>query len=217
MVALVSSRHAWRTGLGWLLVLGILCSIFPPFHVRSLNTPVAESDALEAAPAAEASARRLWRQMLAARASAIELDALLEALERDPAAAERQYGRRIGYGGPAFYFVYGEGRVIEPTRKGVMLEIASHPTKVMLVTGPVFGNALRDATALADMRDFSSFEFNALSTELNLLSERRVQPRIAELSEPGTLLRFVGGATYVRRDGAATLQVVAIDVERADR
>ena len=205
-----SSRNSWRTGAAWVLALVIFCWLLPPFHVRSLDSPSASAARTEAPPDAAQSAKQLWNQMLAMQEHAIPVLTLLEAFDRDPQAADREYGRRVGYGGPAFYFVRGSGRVIESTRKGIVLEITGHPTRVLLVTGPVFGNSLRDATALVRIGDFDSFQFNALSAELNLLSEREVQPRLAELNQPGTAIRFVGGARFARRGG--TLEVVAIDV-----
>lgn len=210
-----ASRRTWKAGLAWLAAVAIVCWLFPPFHVRPLD---ASADATaDAKPSAQESAQQVWVQMLAAREEATDVAALLDVLERDPTEADREHGRRVGYGGPAFYFVRGEGRVVESTPKGVTLEIAAHPTKVMLLTGPVFGNALRDATDFADIGEFDSFRFNELSTGLNLLSERRVQPRIAELGQPGSVLRFVGGGRYVTRGAAPALDVVAIDVGRADR
>lgn len=215
-VARASSMRSWHIAFAWLLVAAVALAAFPPFHVRSLHTPGDTDPPAKSASDAEASARRVWQEMRAARESAVDAGTLLQALEQDPAAAERQYGRRIGYGGPAFYFVRGAGRVIEVTRKGVILEIAKHSTKVRLVSGPTFGNALRDATAFADMAEFDSFQFNALSTELNLISERRAQPRLAELARAGASLRFVGGARYIHRGSTAMLEVVLVDVERAD-
>ena len=210
MAAVASSRSGWRTGAVWVLALGIFCWLLPPFHVRPLDAPGAPTAESEASVDAAQSAKQLWNQMLAMQERAVPLPALLEVFERDPQAAEREYGRRIGYGGPAFYFVRGTGRVVESTRKGIVLAIAGHPTRVLLVTGPVFGNSLRDATSLVRIGDFDSFQFNALSAELNLLSEREVQPPLAELNRQGESIRFVGGARFARRGGA--LEVVAIDV-----
>ncbi|GFE87749.1 DUF2291 family protein [Steroidobacter agaridevorans] len=211
MAAVASNRRRWRAVAIWGLALGIFCWVLPPFHVRTLDAPAA-SVARDSGPSQSPahSARELWKQMLGTQERAVPLSTLLAAFERDPGAAEQEYGRRIGHGGPAFFFVTGSGRVLESTRKGVVLEIAEHSTRVLLVTGPVFGNSLRDSTSLVQIGDFDSFQFNALSAELNLLSEREVQPRIAALNRPGEVLNFTGGARFARRGGA--LEVVAIDV-----
>lgn len=213
MVAVVSSRRSWRTGAIWVLALGVFCWLLPPFHVRPLDSgaPLG-ADAKSPVNTAQ-SARKLWDGMLAMQERATPVATLLDAFERDPQSAEREHGRRIGHGGPAFYFVRGSGRVLETTRKGVVLEIDGHATRVLLVTGPVFGNSLRDATSLVQIGEFDSFQFNALSAELNLLSERQVQPRLAELSRVGASIRFLGGARFARRGGA--LEIVPIDVGSA--
>ena len=211
MAAVVSDRRGWRTVELWVLAVGIFCWVLPPFHIRPLDLRTTSGAIDGEAPVDTAqSARKLWDQMLASQESAVPIATLLNAFERDPAIAEREHGRRIGHGGPAFYFVSGSGRVLETTRKGVVLEIPGHATRVLLATGPVFGNTLRDATSLVQIGDFDSFQFNALSAELNLLSERQVQPRIAELSRPGASIQFVGGARFARRGGA--LEVVPIAV-----
>lgn len=214
MAAVVSSRRSWRTGAFWVLALGVFCWALPPFHIRPLDSRAASSATEADTPVDTAqSASKLWDQMLTMKKRAVPVATLLDAFERNPESAEREHGRRIGHGGPAFYFVRGSGRVLETTRKGVLLEIAGHPTRVLLVTGPVFGNSLRDATSLLRIGDFDSFQFNALSAELNLLSERRVQPRIAELDRLGASIRFVGGARFARRGDA--LEVVPIEVGAA--
>lgn len=210
MAAALSKSRGWRIAAIWVLAIVVFCWLLPPFHIRPLDARSSGASAEGAALDAAQSARKLWDQLVSTQDRAVDVTTLLTALKSDPRAAEQSHGRRIGHGGPAFYFVRGTGRVVESTRKGVVLEIAGHATRVVLITGPVFGNSLRDATPLVEIGDFDSFQFNALSTELNLLSERQVQPRLADLNQPGASIRFVGGARIARRGGA--LEVVPIDV-----
>ncbi len=198
----------------WLAALVLVCAIFPPFHIRHI-------DADPAQPArepfnAETAAATFWAERLVlAGGAATDADIFVKASSNDATGAARQYGRHTGLGGPDLYFLRGEAKVSAIDRKGVWL--ATQPAanvQMVLLTGPIFGNALRDCTGLLDLKDYSSFDFNALSSELNLLAETRVQPILRERAVIGATVQFVGCAEDGgMSDGSRVLRVVPIKVE----
>jgi hypothetical protein len=100
----------------------------------------------------------------------------------------------------------GSGRVTAVERSRVLLEVEG--TLVALVTGPVFGNAVRDGSGLVEVNDVPGLaEFNEVSAVINRLVEERVQPGIRAGARPGVVLRFAGCAevpeTLAGRAGAA--------------
>lgn len=198
----------------WIAAILLVCAVFPPFHIRRIDT-----DAVQAAREpfnAESAAAKFWAERLVPAADgATDAAILLKASSSDAAAAAKQYGRRTGLGGPDLYFLRGEAKVIAIDRKGVW--VAMEPTiniRMVLLTGPIFGNTLRDCTGLLDLKDYSSFEFNALSSELNRLAETRVQPDLRERAVIGTNVRFVGCAEDGgMSDGSRVLRLVPIKVE----
>jgi predicted lipoprotein len=181
-----------------LAVVAVLAGVglwrFPLFHVVPLRAPASAADAA-AAFDAPAFAARFWAERLqpaCARATAAAV--LVADLRREPAAAIDQHARKVGIGGTAGFFVRGEGRVVAVERNLVVLAIGDDPAAtVALQTGPVFGNAVRDATGLIDVNAVPSLEaFNALSAELNRLVETRVQPALRERAKPDVHVAFAG-------------------------
>jgi predicted lipoprotein len=147
-------------------------------------------------------------------AQAVDARTLLAALDENSPAAAEKYGHRTGIGGKVFFFVSGEGRVSAVDESGVWLDVdASGPTRLVLITGPIFGNALRDATGLLHIRDFSSFDFNSLSGELNRLAEARVQPQLRARLSAGSAVSFIAaGELDDASSEAAVLKLVPIRV-----
>jgi predicted lipoprotein len=212
------SLHRWLQPLIWLVILIVVALVFPPFHVHRLESGAGLSNGnLTPLPApldVREYAHRFWNeQLLPASSQASEAGVVTAALASDPELAAKQYGRRSGLGGNALYFIRGTGRVRSSDRKGIWLALEGHDQiPVLLSGGPLFGNALRDATGLLNVKDFSSFDFNALSTELNRIAETQVQPALKR-AVVGKQLRFVGCAEAGGESGKLQLKIVLISVE----
>ncbi len=66
------------------------------------------------------------------------------------------------------------GLVQKIDARGVWLGVeATKPLQAVLITGPIFGNALRDSTGLLSLSDFTSIRFQPLGAELNRLADAR--------------------------------------------
>ena len=64
---------------------------------------------------------------------------------------------------------------------------------VVVETGPVFGNTIRDGSGLLDVNDFpNSRDFNAISSEINRRVEEHVIPILKEKAAPGASIHFAG-------------------------
>lgn len=199
----------WPALIAGALVVGLL-ALYPPFRVGSRSTPnrppdqsgtgtsastgsTAAPDATPAGFSAAAFAERFWTaQLMPAAAQAPALAPVLVDLRRDPAAAARDHGRRVGLGGTAYLFARGTGRVVAVERSRLLLEFDG--TTIALRTGPVFGNTVRDGCGLLDLnRSPGLTEFNAVAAELNRLVEQRVQPTL-RAAVVGATVSFTGAA-----------------------
>lgn len=185
---------AWPWIVAGVAFVGLLV-VFPPFRVVSRQASAAGA-ATAAAGAFDPAAyvAEFWTSRLqSAAASAPELRPLLAALRRDPAAAVRQHGHRVGLGNAAYFFARGTGRVTAVERSRLLLEVDG--AVVALRTGPVFGNVVRDGTGLLEVNQAPGLaEFNALSAELNRLVEERVQPALKTGVAVGATVTFAGCA-----------------------
>jgi hypothetical protein len=193
-----NSSPKWRLPVklaAWTAAAAIVFYVFPPFHIRPLASAGARTAGVPGAIDVPQFADSFWTGKLVSPAiQPVDAQPLVAAFNDDPARAVEKYGRRAGIGGKAFFLVSGQGRVVSTDRRGVRLSTeVQNGVELVLITGPVFGNALRDVTGLLKIDDFSSFDFNALGTQLNRLAETRAQPVLAGVSVGSTLSFLAAG------------------------
>lgn len=203
----------------WLVIAVLVAAwllLFPPIRLHRAATSTGSSmDAEAAALAAQARtrARDFWdNQLLPGIAQAADAQTVAIAIGRDAQHAAPQYGRRPGIGGRLYYFIRGEGRIARVDATGAWLEPVGGGVPIVLQLAAVFGNAVRDASGLADLRSMSSFEFNALSAALDALAEEQVQPALRAM-KVGRSMRFAGCAVASRVGAEWVLKTVAIQAE----
>jgi hypothetical protein len=197
--------------LGGLLALVVLLVIFPPFHIRPLG---AEAGApLAATRDPRQLADQFWRDTLNNPATpATDIGKLLELLKVNAAAAGR-LGHTADMGGRPYYFLSGRGRVVSSDPRGLWLDVGVETgadMKVLLLTGPVFGNALRDATGLLPMGDLSFAQFNTLSAEIDRLAESRGEAALHGPVAVGSTLTFVAAGEIDDSGGAPILKLLPV-------
>lgn len=200
MTAPASTPLSSRPAVPWLWLAAVMVTIglfvaFPPIHVGSKKA-VARTESVADAGGFPpvAFVEEFWtRQLQPAAASAPAAGPVLADLRRDPAAAARIHGRRVGLGGDAYFFVRGTGRVAAVESSRLLVEIDG--ATVAIHTGPVFGNIVRDGCGLLDVNQVPGLaEFNALSAELNHLVEVRVEPALKTGASVGATISFAGCA-----------------------
>ncbi len=208
-----TGKSRWLKRIG--LVLGglLLCYLFPLFHIVPLKAAL-EQSAQESFDADEFIEAFWSEQLPTVSADAVEIETLRFALAEDSASAIEQYGHRLGVSARVSYFVSGHGEIREVTKRAVEVSL-SDGSFVMLGTGPIFGNTIRDGSGLFDVSDFAnSQEFNALSTEINRRVEERILPDLRELGIKGKQIRFVGGVDISDSNPQLDrLKVVPIKIE----
>jgi len=183
----------------WIIALAVaagVCWLFPLFHVVPLQTVKAEIAAGQFD--ATQFAQTFWdKQLLPALGKSVKADVLLAAIQGDPAAAKKKFGRSVGFTDTYFYFVSGTGRVVSISDDEVSLAITPGSTnaEVTLLTGLIFGDAIRDGTGLLNASDYSnSQDFNDISAALDHLVETRVLPGLHEQAKIGARISFAGCA-----------------------
>ena len=208
-----SSLWLWTTAAG---LAAVVFWFFPLFRVVPLAAAREQAAGTSFNP--RVFVDRLWNEDLPRVVPrAIELGALLEGLRRDPGATARSHGRRLGLSSVTTYVVEGTGRIEAMTAAAVTVTVGEpgSEARVVIETGPVFGNAIRDGSGLLDVNDFpNSQDFNAVSAELNRRVEETVLPGLKSKAAVGARLQFVGCAEVA--DGATDahpLQVVPIRIE----
>ena len=203
-----------------IVALALLAGFFrlvPLFHMVPLQ------QTRQAAAAGEFNAthaaQTFWdEQLLKSLARAADAHQVLSALATDAAKARAQYGRTLGISTSTLFFLSGTGRVVAVKKNTVALALSpeGETVDVLLPTGRLFGNTVRDATGLLDASAFpNSQNFNDLSTELNHLVENTVLPQLRELAKPGVVISFTGCAELEEDADVKPLKIIPLAVRLA--
>ena len=197
------------------IVVAVLLYFFPLFHVVSLKEVQQQTTAEEFDAAAFVDS--FWNGALQDRLhNAVDAADLLAAFTEDFEGTAKRYGRRLGLSGHSSYLVSGQGEIIAIDDFSVSIALQEDgPAVVVIETGPVFGNAIRDGAGLLNVSDFENAQdFNALSAEINLLVENEVLPVLLDKASVGTEVRFVGGVEVSDTGGPPNrLLLVPIRIE----
>lgn len=199
--------------LGVLVAAGMLFWRFPLFHVVAQGEAAARQ-----APQFNAAefVQTFWTERLVpSLGEAADAASVLAALRDTPDEARQKFGRSAGLGRAVLFIVRGQGAVVtnDASGVGVALREGERAPEVVLQTGVISGNTVRDATGLLSAGDYpSSQQFNEISTELNKIVETSVIPELKS-AEVGRRIAFVGCARVVNLPGdARPLKLIPLEV-----
>jgi predicted lipoprotein len=198
------------------VALVLLAGVFrfaPLFHLAPLKQTQGRHAAAEFNPTNFATA--FWNEkLLKSLDRAADAGQVLAALATDPQKARMQFGRTLGVSSSTLFFLRGTGHVISVKKTGVVLALkdGDDTPDILLPTGLLFGNAVRDGTGLLDASAFpNSQNFNDLSAELNHIIETTLLPELREQAKPGAKVFFTGCAEIEDEDmDAKPLKVIPI-------
>jgi len=218
-------NRAGRPVLMWALLVVAAAALvaWPPvrFHRYEAGKPTPLSANASAGKATSLSpadaAQRFWSEQLAPlTAKAADAREVIAAIRSDAVAARKRFARTPALGGPSYFFVTCTGKVVSTESNEVGIELDGSPTRgkadVVIPTGPLFGNAVRDGTgAFAPDQYPNSSDFNALSSELNKRVKTNVFPPLREGAAVGSHLR-IAGVAEVSEDDASPLPLKLVPV-----
>ena len=186
---------------------------FPLFHIVPIGQSTTQQQASEFN--AREFAEDYWQNRLIPGLSDVhDAAAVLNALQADVPRARSEFGRSVGIGRSTYFLVRGEGAIVlvEKNRIGVALSEGGRDPDLLIATGPVFGNAIRDAPGLLSAGDFThSQHFNELAAELNLLVENRVARPLSKQAHVGRKVRFVGCIEVLGEKPTKPLKLIPLE------
>lgn len=197
-----------------LLFLGGLLWCFPLFHVVRLEQLHASQ--LETAFNAADFAKSFWSERLTPTlGESPDAATILAELRASPETARAKYGRKVGVSRTRLVVLRGKGTIVMIDKKGVGVALHGETKEadVVLQTGLLFGNAVRDVTGLLDASNFpDSRQFNDISTELNRIVEASVVPKLKDKAVVGRQVHFVGCAEF-SDEGALVKPLTIVPLE----
>jgi len=139
---------------------------------------------------------KLWEERLPARLdSAISLDALQAAMKSNPAAAFSTYFNSMSIGNIRYGLVKLTGKVVAVNDGDVTVVAgnSNEPLTVRIAAEYVYGNAIRDASRLVDIKDFvNTTDLNSISEELNKRVRNVVLPPFKSKVKKNDAITCVG-------------------------
>lgn len=202
-----ASKPRWLNWAAGAALLAVLCIVAPPFHIVKIGA--ARAQEFDAA----AAARQFWNTQLFT-AQPVDAAVLLPALAADAEAAAAAHGKTAGMATAPAYFLRGTGTVTQSDADGATISLSGGTANLLLIAGPVSGNAVRDCTGLlSGSAHANSQDFNAIAGELNRIVEQQVQPSVKSLKS-GTRITFTACAAPQRHQvKSRPLKVIPLKLE----
>jgi predicted lipoprotein len=148
---------------------------------------------------AESFSKKLWEEQLPARLdSAVTLWYLMEEIKKNPDSAFARYSNAMAIGNYRYSMVMARGLVIAINEDNIILEVGDEPPfNVMVATEYVYGNAIRDASGLLDIRDFNNTsDLNNISEQLNTKVRSTVLPPFKQQVKKGDRVEVAGAVEF---------------------
>jgi predicted lipoprotein len=157
-------------------------------------------DAVKAAAASQkfdaaAYARSFYEQLNSQLDSAVETGKLITLLKTEPAKAFNEHSNALSIGNVRCFLVHGEGTVTAINDDVIGISLADSTIKgaVTIATEFIYGNAIRDASGLVELKDFTNTaDLNGMSEEVNKIIRKDVIPPFKRQVKKGDVILFSG-------------------------
>ena len=178
----------------YLLVVVIIGLVaYKSVYVKKLSDmKVATDEKFEAA----AFSKKLWEEKLPAKLGrAVELATFIKTAQSNPAEAFSKYTNALGIGNYRYALIKTEGVITNINEDDITLQVKLGDSliTVKLATEFIYGNAIRDASGLVDVKDFpNTMDLNNISEELNKMVRKTVLPPFKMAVKKGDKISVIG-------------------------
>ena len=126
---------------------------------------------------------------------AIDITQLTTMLSTNAPKTFDTYSHALGIGNLRYFLVKGKGTIASVNEDDVSILLQPDTSRpiLTLATEYIFGNAIRDATGLINVNDFTNtMDFNNVSAELNKIIREKVLPPFKQQAKKGDKVEFTG-------------------------
>jgi predicted lipoprotein len=121
-----------------------------------------------------------------------DVDTLMNLLKAEPKKAFKIYSNAMAIGNVKFFMTKGSGTVNSISDNEITL-VTTGKQNLTVATEFIFGNALRDASGIIKVEDFTnSADLNNVSAEINKLVRQKVLPPFKSKVKLGDKVTFIG-------------------------
>ncbi len=131
----------------------------------------------------------------------IDINSLRGLLLTDPAKAFDSYSHGLGIGNIKYFLTKGKGKVISIEESSMLLMVNdSNNLNIRIATEFIYGNAVRDAGGIINLKDFTSTsDLNDVSAEINKKIRNEVLPAFLKKVKTGDMVAFAGAVELNRQ------------------
>ena len=162
--------------------------------------------------------KKLWEEKLPAKLdSAVELVTFIKTARANPADAFSKHTNALGIGNYRYALVKAAGTVTDVSEDDITLQIKMGDSLMTakLATEFIYGNAIRDASCLVDVKNFpNTMDLNNISEELNKMVRKTVLPSFKTSVKKGDKL-IVTGAIEIHKEHIRwnELEIIPVQIQ----
>jgi predicted lipoprotein len=123
---------------------------------------------------------KIWSEKMPAKMdSAVDLATFINAVATDKEAALKRYSNALGIGNYRYALIKAQATVAFVNEDDVQVQLPVHDSVInaVLATEYIYGNAIRDASTLIDVKDYpNTSDLNSISEEMNKIVRTSVVP-----------------------------------------
>lgn len=158
----------------------------------------------------------LWKnKMPAVIESAMDFDQLLLAIEKDPQQAFEKHTHALAIGNYRYAMVKISGTVITVNEDDFVIEtvLVGNKKQIRVTTEFIYGSAIRDASGLIDIKDFTSAsDLNAIAESFNETIKKTVVQPFKKSLVTGLKIELVA-AVELNKENMVLDQLVLLPVQ----
>ena len=137
----------------------------------------------------------LWEEKMPLKIdSAVDLNSFIQAIATDKEAALNKYSNALGIGNYRYAFIKTNATVSTVKEDELVIQIPAvdSVTELILATEYIYGNAIRDASALVEVKDYpNNSDLNSISEEMNKIVRSTILPSFKKTVKKGDKLNIV--------------------------
>jgi hypothetical protein len=187
------------------IIVAVIITVVAYFSISFKNLEKVKEQQRRVSFNAAEYARDFWDNRLnSCFDKAVDAEELIDLFNTNMTKAIDEYGRAPGVSRVYAYLLKGDGKILTISKDFFDISLKDPWTKpdIRMITGNYIpGNAVRDASGLIDVSNFSdTMKFNEIGSEFNKIVVKEViKPFLDKNPESGDTVSFIG-ATKVEQD-----------------